>query len=770
MTAAHSDISSLPGACAWILSATPTSLDRVISLHRSCRRITERVPAVHLPRLSVVWTAPRRRLDPLLAKVGLGCMFVSITGGGLTVSGFAIAAPPALPAEVGLGSLGLLLVVASAFCSVERETTGGDRSSEPADSSASALAGGKLPTLPVQGQCFGRDAIIDDLVATALAKPPPPTPVLGPPGVGKTTVTVALLHNRRVERRYGSRRHFVRCESAFEAEALLIGIAAAVGVPIGADLRPRVMAALAAAPALLVLDNVETPWLSDTLATEQLLLALAAVPRLALVASVRGAQRPGGGVWRPAVHVLPLPEDDARKVFLDVAGPAHEDDPDLSELLAALDGLPLAVELLAHAAEGEPNLAALRRRWVNERVTMLSRGSGDDRLLSLAVSLELSITGPLMTDEARRLLSLLGVLPDGISHQDLDPVLPGAAERGASILRKVGLAFDERLRLRCLAPVRDHVATRHPPSQDDLMQAVAHYAALADTLGNRLGWEGGAEAAARLVADSANLDAMTVAGLSGESPRASIGAALSLAELARLAGVGSTRVQEAACAAASRVGDTALRANCILKLGDIAFWRSDYEGAKVRFDEALPLFRQVADIRGAANCISGLADIAFRRSDHMRARAGYEQGLALFRQVTDIRGEARCIRDLGHIAFRRSDYEEARARYDEALPLFRQVGYIRGEAYCILRLGDIALKRSDHEGARAHYEEALPLFRQVGDVRGEANCMLRLGDIALRRSDDEGARAHYEEALPLFRQVGGVRGEANCMLRLGDIA
>jgi hypothetical protein len=36
--------------------------------------------------------------------------------------------------------------------------------------------------------------------------------------------------------------------------------------------------------------------------------------------------------------------------------------------------------------------------------------------------------------------SLLGVLPDGISDQDLDSVLPGAAERGASILRKVDAA------------------------------------------------------------------------------------------------------------------------------------------------------------------------------------------------------------------------------------------------------------------------------------------------------------------------------------------
>jgi tetratricopeptide (TPR) repeat protein len=723
-----------------------------------------------MPRVSIVWTAPRRRLDPLLVKVGMGCIIVSITGGAVTVSGIAIASPSAGAGEVGLGSLGLLLILASAFCSVEREPDGGDRQRDPGDVPPSAVEAGGLTTLPVQGPCFGRDAIIDVLVATVLAKPPSPTPVLGPPGVGKTTVTVALLHDRRVERRYGSRRYFVRCEGALEAEAVLTEIATAVGVPIGADLRPRVMAALALAPALLVLDNVETPWLPDTLATEQLLLSMASVPRLALVASVRGTQRPGGGVWRPPIHMLPLSEDDARKVFLEVAGTAYKDDPDLSELLAALDGLPLAVELLAHAAEGEPNLTALRRRWVDERVTMLSRGTGDDRLLSLAVSLELSITGPLMTDEARRLLSLLGVLPDGISHQDLELILPGIAERGASILRKVGLAFDERQRVRCLAPVRDYAASAHPPIQDDVTQAVAHYISLVQDLGRRVGKEGGAEAVVRLVAESANVEAMILAGLSGERPRASIEGALALVQFTRFTGIGSTRVQAASCAAASRLNDPSLHAQCIHGLGLIAFSRSDHEGARARLKEALLLFRHAGEVRGEANCIFYLGVIALERSENQMATMSFEEALPLFHQAGDVGGEANCIFSLGVIALKHSDHEGARMRFEEALTLFRQLGDVLGEGNCVRTLGDIALGRSNHNGARAHYEEALTLFRQVGDPGGEANCIRCLGDIAVERSDHDEARARYEAALTLFRQVGSVRGVANCIKGLGDIA
>jgi hypothetical protein len=239
---------------------------------------------------------------------------------------------------------------------------------------------------------------------------------------------------------------------------MLAAVAAALGLPVGQARTGAVAARLAERPAALALDNLETPWGAETLESEALLAELAAVPGVSLAVTLRRGHQPGGVAWRAPVEIRPLGPADSRRVFLAVAGSKHAADPRLGNLLSALDGVPLAIELLAYPAQAEPDLDGLWQRWQIERTALLRRGAGDHRLLNLAVSLELSIQGPDMTDAARRLLALLGLLPDGIARDALETLLPGCGNAAAATLRQVALAFDEARRLRVLAPIREHVA------------------------------------------------------------------------------------------------------------------------------------------------------------------------------------------------------------------------------------------------------------------------------------------------------------------------
>lgn len=624
-----------------------------------------------------------------------------------------------------------------------------------APASIAARTSGSAPAAPAPSlppkppRLYGRDAIVADLVGTLLSDPPPPTLVLGGPGMGKTTVTVAALHHADVAARFGARRVFVRLDSATTGAAILMEIAAALRLPPGPDPGARALTALAEAPALLVLDNAETPWETDRIGTEDVLAQFAATPGLALVASVRGTERPRGVGWRPSITIPALTAADSRRLFEAVSGRSFGDDTALAELLSLLDDVPLALDLMGHVAQSsEP--ADLLERWQAERAAMLVVGDGRTRLDSFAVSCELSIKGPRMTDEARRLLALLGLLPNGLARRNLDTLLPGTGARAAATLRAVGLAFDDGNRLRVRAPLREHVAARHPPEAASRDRLIAVYVALASE-GGKLGFKGGAEAMARLIPEIGNIDAVLLLGLAGDYWRLAVAAACGFGGFVQLSGYGSLQPLERAEQATRTRGDRLLQAECLMRIADIALARSAYEEAQSRCEAALPLYRDVGSGLGEANCIKGLGDVALMQLDHEKARSRYEEALPLYRDVGDGLGEANCIKGLGDVALMRSDHEEALSQYETALIKYRGIGGGLGEGNCIVRLGNIAFSKSDRSGARMRFMEALLLYRKNDALYSIANTHWRL---AYTADTDADRFTHVEAARAGYSSIG----------------
>ncbi len=567
---------------------------------------------------------------------------------------------------------------------------------------AHPIASEPAPLPPRPSRIFGREKLVSELVAALLLDVPQPVPVLGGSGFGKSTLCLAALHDPRVAEKFGARRWLVRCDAANTAQDVLKEIALALGLPIAQPLLERVLAALAEATCVLVLDNAETPWETDPLATEALLSQLGGVSYAAMVVVMRGLQRPNGPAWREAITVTTLGPEDSRKAFLAIAGWRLASDRHLLDLIAALDGIPLAIELLAYAAEAEPNLDGLWRRWQDERVALLRRADRATRLVNAAVSFELSINGRRMTDESRQLLSVLAALPDGIAHEDLPAVMSSHSDRAAATLRQVGLTFDEGARLRVLSLVREHVAARHPPASETLATARAYYIDLVRQLGTKVGWEGGDEAVRRLAADARNIEEMLSSSLREPDPVPAIRATTAYGQFLVFSGLGTPHLLEQARHVAGGRDDPQLEASCIERLGDIALARSDHDAARARYEEALALCRKVRNVLGEANCVKRLGDIAFERSDHDAARLRYEEALPLYRKVGGVLGEANCIRSLGDMALARSDHDAARARYEESLRLYERIQEPLSVGYAhqsLARLAKTEADRSHHVAA-----------------------------------------------------------------------
>lgn len=257
----------------------------------------------------------------------------------------------------------------------------------------------------------------------------------GPPGSGKTRLAIAAAAAHRddavggvvvVELR--------RSGDAGVAEA----VAAALGTPV--DGEGGAETGWGPGPALLVLDDVGRPGDAG-----EVVAYLRGHPRLTVLATGPRQLAVAGERVVP-VTGLELPDSDtdpdawqAPAVALFVArareAGARISPDDLGDVVALcrrLDGLPLALELVA-AQAAETSLAELARR---DTLDLVGTRRYDDsgRLRSLLDAIDESLS--LLDDDSRALFRAAGEVPSGVTL-DLAAGLLGSADRGAAAMARL---------------------------------------------------------------------------------------------------------------------------------------------------------------------------------------------------------------------------------------------------------------------------------------------------------------------------------------------
>ncbi|KAJ7031850.1 P-loop containing nucleoside triphosphate hydrolase protein, partial [Mycena alexandri] len=365
--------------------------------------------------------------------------------------------------------------------------------------------------LPAEPKIFhGRENELADILKL-FEEESPRIAILGAGGMGKTSLSRAVLHHSKIITKYHANRFFVACDGSTTTVELTSIIGTHLGLKPGKDLTQEVLRHLSnAPPTLLVLDNLETLWdpAESRKEIEEFLSRLTDITSLALMVTMRGAERPSQVKWtRPFLLPLqPLAQDAAQRMFLDIADDVHSVE-EVNQVLALTDNMPLVISLLAHLVDTEGCSKTLFR-WETERTALLSEGYDKRSNLELSISLSLSSSRMTSTPHSLDLLSLLSILPDGLSDAELkQSKFPIKDILGCkTALLRAALAYtDDHKRLKVLVPIREYMQNLLPATDQMIRPLFKHFQELLELYRGHGGKASGMSPISRIASNFSNI-------------------------------------------------------------------------------------------------------------------------------------------------------------------------------------------------------------------------------------------------------------------------
>ena len=279
--------------------------------------------------------------------------------------------------------------------------------------------------MPMKPEIFhGRDDLVDGIVQSLLHEKTSRVCILGPGGMGKTSVSLAVVESPLIKERFpGGNRVWVPCIEATSATLFLEILYTQLQIPGGKQTTlEKIISELDALkqPRLILLDNFETPWNGGTQRqVSDILRRLAMLSHVAILLTMRGSYPPCDATEWQSQTIQPTNEAACRRIFHDI-NPSSKNDPDVDRLLAALGHMPFAVTLIANLGKrGKSTANELLEMWYTSGTDMLSITNLPEKSMNRSISLSVDSEFVKQDPNALPLLAILSLLPAGTKKQNL---------------------------------------------------------------------------------------------------------------------------------------------------------------------------------------------------------------------------------------------------------------------------------------------------------------------------------------------------------------
>jgi len=205
-----------------------------------------------------------------------------------------------------------------------------------------------------------------------------------------------------------------------------------------------------------------------------------------------------------------------------------------------------------------------------------------------------------------------------------------------------------------------------------------------------------------------------------------------------------------AAAIAETIGAQSILAGSLLNEAFVYEVTGRLDDARKKFDRALALSRQAADVVNQATALVYGAELESWEGHYARAAELYDEGIRLGR-AHNILATLEGMFMAGVNFTGAGAYDRALATFDEGLTLAERVGDENYTPRYLNSIGWLHIECGDLDRARELNQRAAEGGRQRGDHESFANAELNLGDIAMLKGDLAAAREYLEGVLRLVK-------------------
>ena len=255
---------------------------------------------------------------------------------------------------------------------------------------------------------------------------------------------------------------------------------------------------------------------------------------------------------------------------------------------------------------------------------------------------------------------------------------------------------------------------------------------------------------------------------------------------------------------------TRIMADALYEQGELQYRENQRErflAAIASWQQALKLYRELADLRSEGQTLLSLGDAYRSLGEYDRAidyyrqsialevpdrsiesyasiHLGYvywllgeykvsiqhsERGLITAKEIENNLLETVALNNLGSAYKSICQYDRARDYHDRSLNLAINIEYPKGQADALGNLGNLYQALNKPLEALASHEQNLELARAMDDRSAEANALGNLGWAYYALADYPKAKQYHQRYLELARELGDLQGEARAIGNLGSV-